>query len=217
MHIDHAAVHTFLRTRLTEPLPEETEQLRMAPYNRTARNLALRVNPNPKPSAVLVLIYPHGTEAHTVLMLRNKYPGVHSGQVSFPGGRQEITDPDLRFTALRETEEEMGVPVQSVEVLGSLSPVYIPPSGFLVTPYVGTVLEAPHFRPDDREVHTLIETPLSLLLRDDIIKSKPIKVGSSGIRIRAPYFDVHGHVVWGATAMILSELKSLLHDERLLP
>jgi len=201
---------SFLKKRLREPLPEEESRLKMAPYNRETRDVALRANPHPKPSAVLLLLYPFEGEPHTMLTLRHDYNGTHSGQVSLPGGRKEPQDPDLQFTALRETEEEVGVAHHQVEILGQLSAVYIPPSGFLVTPYVGVAQQAPAFIPDPREVKELIPAPIELLLQEHIVKTRTIPLGDSGVRIKAPYFDIHGHVVWGATAMILSEFKTLL-------
>ena len=202
-----------LESSLNKPLPGVDQHLKLAPYNKTSREIARQVNPNPKQSAVLILVYPKNNIPHTALMLRNDYKGTHSGQVSFPGGKQEPDDKTLEFTALRETHEEFGVSPEKVDLLGKLTEVYIPPSGFLVNPFVGVVHENLTFNPDPREVKLIIETPLGVLTDPETIKSKKIPVGLSGIKVNAPYFDIQNHVVWGATAMILSELKAILMYE----
>jgi len=199
-----------LEHQLSLPLPGEPAQLMMAPYQRASREEALKGNPSPKLSAVLALIYPVQGKAFTTLMLRNSYKGVHSAQVSFPGGKMENSDTDLQHTALREAEEELAIPQTEVNVMGQLTEVYIPPSGFLVTPYVGYLNERPDFLPNEHEVQEIIETPLSMLMDDAIIKNATIPVLNGKMTIKAPYFDIRGKMVWGATAMMLSELKSLL-------
>lgn len=147
-----------------------------------------------------------------LLMLRPEYAGVHSGQVSFPGGRREPNDTDLVATALREFNEETGAPIHSIETIGALTPVYIPPSRSLVSPFVGIASNAGPFAPDPREVAELIEAPLSLLLRDDILKRREQHIAIMGRQMEIPYFDVMGHVVWGATAMMIAELRELLRQ-----
>ena len=160
---------------------------------------------------MLVLFYPQQEVLHTLLMLRPTYKGVHSGQVAFPGGRREPQDVDLFGTALREFEEETGATPTGLEMLGELSRIYIPPSHSLVTPYVAFASELGPTRPDPREVAALIETPVEELLRDDILKQREQYVQLMGRATQVPYFDVRGHVVWGATAMMLAELRELLH------
>ena len=118
---------------------------------------------------------------------------------------------DLFGTALREFEEETGATPTGLEMLGELSRIYIPPSHSLVTPYVAFASELEPTRPDPREVAALIETPLEELLRDDILRQREQYVQLMGRATQVPYFDVRGHVVWGATAMMLAELRELLH------
>jgi len=199
-----------LRASLAKPLPGHDAFLELSGYKRPDLEAALRSDPPPRESAVLALIYKRAEEAHALLMLRPTYAGVHSGQVSFPGGRREPQDADLRATALREFAEETGARTAGIDLLGALTPVYIPPSRSLVTPFIGIAEETGPFAPDAREVAELIEAPLSLLLRDDILKRREQHIAVMGRSVEIPYFDVQGRVVWGATAMMLAELRELL-------
>ncbi|MBK9175953.1 MAG: CoA pyrophosphatase [Flavobacteriales bacterium] len=208
MRIEEA--ESRLRRRLSESLPGHDAFLELSGYKRPDLEAALRQDPPPRESAVLALLYAKDQLAHTVLMLRPNYDGVHSGQVAFPGGRREPGDTDLVATALREFEEETGAAPEEAEILGSLTPVYIPPSRSLVTPYVAIAREAGPFHPDPHEVAELMEVPLELLLRDDILKRREQHIAIMGRTVEIPYFDVRGHVVWGATAMMIAELRELL-------
>ena len=143
-------------------------------------------------------------------MLRPTYDGVHSGQVGFPGGHREAGDADITATALREFQEETGAETGRFEVLGTLTPVYIPPSRALVTPVVAfTDLLGP-LQPDPREVAALIPVAVEHLLRDDILKRTAVHVSILKRDMEVPYWDVDGHVVWGATALMIAELRKLL-------
>ena len=198
-----------LKEQLQSELPGEDAQYLMAPQMRGRRETLLKKNPNPRKSAVMALFYPHHHQPHLVLTLRHEYEGVHSGQVSFPGGRMEPEDTSEQHTALRETEEEIGVPMQSIEIIGELTHLYIPPSNFLVYPFVGMLHEKPEFNPDPIEVNKLIEASVDELKDDEIIKSREMQLANKMV-VRTPYFDVQGHVVWGATAMMLSELMQIV-------
>lgn len=202
-----------LRNALKGPLPGHDGFLELSGYKRPDLDRARAMDPPPRESAVLALIYPRKEVLHTLLMLRPTYEGVHSAQVSFPGGKIEPGDPSLEHTARREFREETGADPQ-VEVLGRLTPIYIPPSGLLVTPFVGWTNELGTLMPDPREVEALIETPLEGLLRGDIIKQRDQFVQLMGRTIKIPYFEVEGHVVWGATAMMIAELRELLLLDR---
>lgn len=136
--------------------------------------------------------------------------GPHSGQVSFPGGKQEENDENLQKTALREAKEELGIDIEGVEVIGTMTGLYIPISNFLVYPYLGIMDTKPDFRPDPVEVRQIIEIRLDQLLDGVNIKRKPIMISLIGKEIETPYFDLEGQTIWGATAMILSELRELL-------
>lgn len=192
-----------LSHRLEKPLPGREAQVKMAPYpvdeSRFQENLS---NPS-KPGGVMILLYPHKGDIYLPLMKRPTYAGAHSGQVSFPGGKFEQEDVDLRTTALRETEEEIGVRSEKVEVIGSLSDLFIIASNFKVYPSVGYVNERPVFVPDAVEVESVLEVSLSQL-RDES-KRGVEQMTFGNYTIQSPYFDVEGHVVWGATAMMLSE------------
>lgn len=179
--------------------------MRMAPDLRRERppsGVAVRE------AGVLVLVYPHAAGLTTLLMRRTPDPGVHSGQISFPGGSIESQDTDLTATALREACEEVGVCGNGVRVLGNLADVYIPPSQFLVRPVVATLPARPTFRPSAAEVAELIELPLVDLLHPDLKQETDMHLG--GMTFRVPYYAVQGHVVWGATALMLAELEARL-------
>lgn len=205
-----AECESRLRRALARPLPGHDAFLELSGYRRPLAEAAQRMDPPPRESAVLALLYPKQGEAHTLLMLRPEYGGVHSGQVSFPGGRREQADADLRATALREFAEETGFDAGRAQVLGALTPVLIPPSRSLVTPFVAIAGSAGPFAPDPREVAELIEAPLALLLDDAILKRRLQHIALLGRSVEIPYFDVQGRVVWGATAMMIAELRQLL-------
>ena len=200
-----------LKRRLKEPLPGLEAQVRMAPLRRLTELERFKVPDNARRSAVLILFYPGADGVQFPLILRNSYEGVHSGQIGLPGGRYEETDQNLLHTALREAEEEVGVPPADVEVLGSLSELYIPPSNFLVQPYLGVAHRRPDFVPDPTEVASLIEARLDRV-RDSRYYQKSRIRHSSGVDMEVPSFNVQGHVVWGATAMMLSELLQVLDE-----
>jgi len=161
-------------------------------------------------SAVLIFLYPENGTIRTVFILRTDYNGVHARQVSFPGGRLENSDHDIIETALREANEEVNIDHNKVRILGKLSDLYIPPSNFLVTPIVGCSQNKPDFVPDPSEVDEIIEADLAVIFDKNFLKNKIINV--RGYEIEAPYFDINGYVVWGATAMMLSELKDVIES-----
>jgi 8-oxo-dGTP pyrophosphatase MutT (NUDIX family) len=161
---------------------------------------------------VLIALYPDENGiVRTVLMKRPDYDGTHAGQVSFPGGKMEEDDDDVVQTALREAEEEVNIKPDEVNVIGQLTELYIPPSNFLVHPVLGILEKPPLLIPDKHEVQSIHIPELSYLLRDDIIDEKEITL-SSGFRLRTPYFEVDNHTVWGATAMIIAELKHVFRE-----
>lgn len=161
-------------------------------------------------AAVLALFYPDENQNTTlVLILRNTYKGVHSAQVGFPGGKEEPSDTNLIATALRETEEEIGVKQDLVTVVKEMSPLYIPPSNFLVHPFIGISQQPLEFIKDDGEVNTIIEVPLKDLLDENKVKQTKVPT-SYNVEVEVPAFILNDYVVWGATAMMLSEIKVLL-------
>lgn len=198
-----------LRRVLSEPLPGHDRFMAMSGYERPDVEEALKREPAPRESAVLAMLYPREGMLHTLLMVRPEYDGVHSGQVSFPGGKREEHDADLQATALREFGEETGARPDQVHVLGAMSRVYIPPSRMLVTPFLAYTPSLGVLRPDPEEVAALVEAPLREVLREDILRFRMQELGAGGIRMRVPYFDIRGQVVWGATAMMIAELREL--------
>ncbi|WP_337964886.1 CoA pyrophosphatase [uncultured Flavobacterium sp.] len=191
-------------------LPALSSHLKMAPKERieSLKNHDFNAE-NPRIAAVMMLFYPKNGKTHLVLIVRNAYNGVHSSQIAFPGGKYETTDANFEETALRETHEEVGVMPNKIEVIKHFSPMYIPPSNFLVHPFLGISKEELSFYPDVREVADIIELPLSVFLDDEIIIEATLST-SYGNNILVPAFNIQNHIVWGATAMILSELRDVL-------
>ncbi len=206
----HAGTIDRLRARLAGPLPGHDEFREVSGYSRPDLESVKRQQPPPVESGVLVLLWPEEGRLHTMLMLRPAYDGVHSGQVGFPGGHREREDTDITATALREFTEETGAPGQGFEVLGTLTPVYIPPSRALVTPVVAYAEELAGLSPDPREVAALIPVSVDHLMREDILKRTTVHVSIMKRDMEVPYWDVNGHVVWGATALMIAELRKLL-------
>lgn len=192
-------------------LPATMSHIKMAPKGRIEelKNLDLSTK-TPRIAAVMMLFYPKNGETHLVLIVRNAYKGVHSSQIAFPGGKYEISDANFEETALRETEEEVGVSSEKIEIVKHFTPMYIPPSNFLVHPFLGIAKEELSFFPDIREVADIIELPLSVFLNDEIIIETTLST-SYAANVLVPAFTIQNHIVWGATAMILSELRDVLY------
>ena len=199
-----------LRQHLSRPLPGHDDFRELSGYQRPDLESVKRQVPPPKESGVLALLYPSGGELHTILMLRPTYDGVHSGQVGFPGGHREPGDADIIATALREFQEETGARSENFEVLGTLTPVYIPPSQALVTPVLAYTDKLDDLDPDPHEVAALIPVTVSHLMRNDILKQTKVFVSILNREMDVPYWDVDGHVVWGATALMISELRKII-------
>lgn len=198
-----------LERALKEPLPGRLGQVTMAPMPVDEQRFVENIRSDHRKGAVLMLFYPDfDNKAFVPFIKRPTYPGVHSGQIAFPGGKMEEEDADLSVTALRETEEEIGVDANKVELLGKLTDLYIPPSNFLVSPYIGFTLEKPQFKAQPEEVARIINCELNRIL-DKNFRKKGIVQGSGGYRLEAPYFDIESEMVWGATAMMLGEFTYL--------
>lgn len=200
----------FVPNLVEASLPAKEAHVKMAPFERieSLRNVNIE-NANPRMAAVMMLFYPKNGVTHLVLIVRNSYEGVHSGQIAFPGGKYEMEDENFFKTALRETHEEVGVHPDRMEILKPFTPMYIPPSNFMVHPFLGICKDEICFVPDPSEVAKIIELPLSVFLSDAIVIEAKLST-SYAKNINVPAFDIEGHVVWGATAMILSELKDVL-------
>ena len=199
-----------LANQIGQNVSNSDAQQLMSPFKNGNRNVLLEMNKTPRMGGVMLLVYNKDQKAHFTLIRRPEYDGVHSGQIALPGGQMDKEDNDIQDTALRETFEEVGVFASKIQVLGQISQVYIPPSKFLVTPFIGIMDEYPSFIKDDYEVAEVLEVPISLLFDDSIIKSGPVNVGKEGYTMKVPYFDIFGHKVWGATAIMLSEFKAIM-------
>lgn len=198
-----------LREKLQQPLPGWQAQRKMAPPVRSE-------DPKPPKEArlggVMILVFEIDKKWNTLLIRRSVDGQTHSGQISFPGGKAEPTDADLIHTALRECEEEVNVRRSDIEVLGCLTPLYIPPSNFLVTPVVGYVTRLQSYKASEREVQEIIRTPLELLFYE---KTKSIhevmRSDDKTIPMTTPVYHLADDIViWGATAMMIAELETLI-------
>ena len=202
-----------LKKRFQLPLPGEEAQLLMAPHARQRIRVIDSEKHFPQKSAVLILLFPVTDKIQTLLIHRPVYDGVHSGQVAFPGGKFEERDIDIERTALRETFEEVGVLSKDIEIIGKLTEIYINPSNFLVSPFIGFAKKKPDFIIDPHEVQKIITVDL-FSLNDTGIKSEKSITLSSGRKIKAPYYEIDGLTVWGATAMIISELNIFVEESK---
>jgi 8-oxo-dGTP pyrophosphatase MutT (NUDIX family) len=213
----------LIRQALTGPLPGQAGQIKMVPEQLPDLPSRWEQADDCREAAVLLLLYPalnHNSgaqtqkpELHFLLTRRPVYPGVHSGQISLPGGQREAGEA-LPATALREAYEEVGLVSETIEIIGSLSPLYIPPSNYCIYPFVAYTPLRPAFQPDPREVAELIETPLGLLFNPAIRQEEIWPLPNYGNR-QVPFYNIFGHKVWGATAMVLSEFLTLLHNHQL--
>lgn len=199
-----------LEHRLSEDLPGEEAQNKMAPAGSEKYRL---ITTDHKVACVMALLYPKDKEWYISLIERtSKHPeDKHGGQISFPGGQLDDSDYSYEDCALRETYEEIGVSPDTVGILGSLTPVFVYVSNFLVHPFVGFTTEYPKFVKQETEVKDIIEIPIKHFLKQ---KNK----GLADITVRditlkeTPYYDLNGHQLWGATAMIISELEHIIKD-----
>ncbi|MDZ7849043.1 MAG: CoA pyrophosphatase [Owenweeksia sp.] len=198
-----------LAQALNAKLPGADAQQLMAPLGRS------RITPdesrliNVRKAAVLALFIEKKKRPELVLILRTNYKGVHGGQISLPGGKVEPQDRNYRHTALRETHEEVGLAPENIDIIGQLSQLYIPPSNYLVQPYVGIFKgSAPYFEKEQQEVQEIFTVDINQLLAPQSISKQ--EVNASGQSLQVPVFKIDQYVIWGATAMMLSELRQAL-------
>jgi 8-oxo-dGTP pyrophosphatase MutT (NUDIX family) len=186
--------------------PGSEAHMQMTPYK---KDLVIKSD-SPRLSAVMILAYMNEDHAEILLLKRSDYQGVHGAQVSFPGGKKDDTDPDLSFTARRELHEETGISSDEIELIGSLTPMYIPPSNFLVHPFLAISEKLPPVKLDERESQYHFGIRLEELLSDDFLSQTDITTNYGKLK-DVPYFRLNGEVIWGATAAILNELKKILN------
>ncbi len=204
--MDVKFIHS-LENRLQRELPGQAAHDLMSPVGSEQYRT---IRPDHKIACVLVLIYPKNDKWHVSLIERASiHPDdKHAGQISFPGGQLDENDYSYEDCALRETYEEIGVPPDNIGILGQLTPIYVYVSNFLVHPFVGFTTEYPKFDKQDAEVNSIVEVPIHHFLES---KNK----GKTNITVReqllqdTPYYDVYGHKLWGATAMMMSELEHI--------
>ncbi|MSQ23507.1 MAG: CoA pyrophosphatase [Chloroflexi bacterium] len=169
----------------------------------------VELDPPPRIAAVLVLVYPHGGEPHIVFTRRSEALREHGGQMSLPGGARDPSDADLAATALREAQEEVGVPACDVQLLGSLSEVHVAASNFMITPHVGTLTYRPSFTPNPSEVAEIVEIPLRALQDPAAFHEEIWELRGQA---RPVQFYEHGrHQIWGATARVVQEFLSSVY------
>ena len=192
-------------------MPGQKAQILMAPESRKAYLRQIYDVSKANRAGVLILFYPDKEgDTSFVLILRKSYKGVHSNQVALPGGKYEIDDGDLVQTALRETEEEVGVSASAIEVIKPMTELYIPPSNFLVKPTLAKVDFQPIFVKQDTEVERVIPVKLKDFLNPSCVSSHSITTSYAQEKI-VPIYRLYDHIVWGATAMMLSELRVILN------
>lgn len=192
------------------PLDAQKAHFKMVPYDRleSLKNQHVE-NLNPKMAAVMMLFYPKNQKTHLALIVRNTYEGIHSAQIALPGGKYEANDQNYKNTALRETHEEIGIRPEHIQIIRSFTQLYIQSSNFMVYPFLGISKEEVVFIPNPEEVAHIIELPIAAFLDDSLIVTTTLST-SYAKDVEIPAFQIGEHIVWGATAMILSELKEAL-------
>lgn len=206
-------MNTFLddlSNRLTAPLPGRNVQDKMRATRSNGQAISFTHQGPVRQGGVAILLYPDQGKWHLPLIKRTEYPGVHSGQISLPGGKMDPDDLSLTHTAIREINEELGLNLGINHVVGELTELYIIASHFNILPVVLALDESPKINPDPREVQQVFTTSLNDLILPETRREKELLV--RGHQLWAPYFDVNKQIVWGATAMILSEFLEVVRE-----
>jgi 8-oxo-dGTP pyrophosphatase MutT (NUDIX family) len=210
--VNHEEFKNRLADFQSRPLPALKAQMELSPLGRDSIEDLTVNDVKFRKAAVLALVENVNNEARLILTSRAAYPGTHGGQVSFPGGQREKEDDNYEETAARETEEEIGVARKHYKIIRSLSSLYIPPSNFMVYPFLAYSENPLQMTRDEREVAAIHSIPIAHFLADNAIKSTSIKM-KNGQYLKTPAFLIDGLVIWGATAMMIAEIRSLLRDE----
>ncbi|GAB4136488.1 MAG: CoA pyrophosphatase [Bacteroidia bacterium] len=198
-----------LKSKLNDLLPGAHAQNAMSSRARLSVEDYLRDNPQHKKSAVILPVFRKAEIFYTALIKRPVYDGVHSGQLALPGGKYEEQDESIEYTALREFEEEVGIRLHASQLIGKLSPVYIPVSNYLVQPFVAYLDHSPQWLANPDEVHSILEFPVHTILNPEIKSRKRIEVGKNRF-VDAPCYIIQGDILWGATAMMFAEFEHIL-------
>ena len=206
-----AHITKYLEDRLKGNMPGGSAHRLMQPKLENGAPIRINHKVSPKKGGVLILFYEESGNVRFPLIQRPEYEGIHSGQIALPGGGKEDEDIDLTHTALREAEEEIGVDQNRVQVIGALTQFFVAASNYDILPVIGYYDGVPDFTPDSREVSSII-TPRAIDLLDE--KKRRIKdiTVRNGFTLSSPYFDLEDKVVWGATAMMLSELVTIFDE-----
>tara|TARA_B100001250_G_C19546556_1_gene677090 strand:- start:96 stop:719 length:624 start_codon:yes stop_codon:yes gene_type:complete len=197
-----------LKTRIKDPLPGEKAQSIMMVKS---KNPIQKINNKNEiiPSAVLILLFYNNDKWNFFLTKRTQSVNYHKGQVSLPGGSQEGEE-TLQETAIRETEEEIGVNSKNINIIGQLTPLYVPVSNFKIFPFIGWIKNKPEIKIQDNEVERIFSISIDNFILESTQKFK--KDSLDGKKVIIPYFDINNEIVWGATSVILSEFKKLILD-----
>ncbi len=198
-----------LKRALADPLPGREAQFFMEPLTRQIELERQRNRANAKLSAILILLYPKDKKICTVMIKRPVYDGVHSGQIAFPGGKKEEEDIDLIQTALRETEEEIGIKQNSINFIGLLTNLYIPPSNFNVQPVIAYTKSMPNFILEENEVDSILEIDIEEFIKPQNIMHKKV-LSRNNLRLSVICYFIQNEIIWGASAMIISEFVEII-------
>ncbi|MBI5305455.1 MAG: CoA pyrophosphatase [Chloroflexi bacterium] len=199
-----------VRRALALARPGRRAQVRLSPRPRVGDRFPLPPEIKPKEAGVLILLFPHNDDLHFFLTRRTNTVETHKGQIALPGGAQEPGE-TLEQTAVRETSEELGIAFAHIEILGgALTPLWVPISGFRITPFVAFTPARPDVSASQHEVVEVIDTPLELIVDAQNIVEEPWTIRD--IEVTVPFFLINGHKVWGATAMMLSEFGEMLRE-----
>lgn len=197
----------FLEEAMSKPLPGKNAHLEMLPNEMSSRIL-VQPNKSARLSSVLLAVYPENGVPTLLFIKRQEYNGAHSGQISFPGGKNEAEDASMWHTALRESKEEINLDSTHIKKMGKLTDMYVERSNHIVHPYVGLLPKADNLLPDSYEVNAIIKASIPFLVQD--IKKKHFKLSRDKVDYAMPYYDLHGEVLWGATAMMVSEFVAII-------
>ncbi len=203
----------YLKNRFKQPLLPNKAHNEMLPGTGNKHSSEPGDISKAAKSGVLILFYPKDDKIFTVFIERPLYDGVHSGQIAFPGGKTEYNDKTLAETAIREANEEIGIEKRKVAVIGSLSDVFVSPSNYIITPFVGIYKNEPLFSIDEKEVKRLIQIPFCEIVKKENIAKAKVEA-SDGIIYEVPCFKFGNNIIWGATAMILNEFIYLWNSNR---
>lgn len=197
-----------LRQEFLQPLPGLSAQIHFAPPERRSQLSEMVLPASARQSAVALLMSASSNGLPELLLIkRAEYKGVHSGQIALPGGKMEPDDTTMLDTAMREVNEELGIALQTDQLLGALSPLHIPVSGFTVHPFVFALEQWPQFTPDNKEVSDIILAEADTFFHPE--NRREVELAERSTVRKVPAFIFEGHVVWGATAMMLSEFSHL--------